>query len=169
MSIHLYLPSTQCEGLCVNSAGWCLYIIYYSYVNTFFYVVVQLENRALKQSAELLVLYCSTDWFIMSQSHKDMESFNCLICVLKLDPLCWFWSICDPRFSFLDHVWYQIYLCWFIYRARFNVGSCMIADSICWFMFWLKKNHGGSYMRSGSICWFAPKVSVIMCFGVKRE
>lgn len=135
-SDQLYLPNTQFEDLCVNSAGWCLYIIDYSYVHTFFYVVVQLENRALKESAELLVLYCSTDWFIMSQSHMDMDSFYCLIRVLKLDPLCWFWFVCDPTLSFLDHVWYQNSLCWFIYNARFNLlGHVWWQTPLCWFMF----------------------------------
>lgn len=90
-----------------NSLFLCTYI---------FYVVGLTRNRALKQSAELLVLYCSSDWFIMSQSRMDVDPFYCLVHVLKL------------RFFMLVLVSYMRHspesLSWFIYDTNIlNAGA----------------------------------------------
>lgn len=100
-----------------NSLFLCTYI---------FYVVGLTRNRALKQSAELLVLYCSSDWFIMSQSRMDVDPFYCLVHVLKL------------RFFTLVLVSYVApeSLSWFIYDTNIhNAGARAVPNSLRRFVF----------------------------------
>lgn len=95
-----------------NSLFLCTYI---------FYVVGLTRNRALKQSAELLVLYCSSDWFIMSQSRMDVDPFYCLVHVLKL------------RFFTLVLVSYVTpeSLSWFIYDTNIhNAGARAVPNTL---------------------------------------